>query len=359
MVSPSAHSADPLTDLTRLLDRLQQSVLRADQEYDARLRTSELEREKAQANILFARSLLTKLEQEALAIKIHVRKQELQADLSRKRELLDQLTEHINDLVEIASANTLDDYDDDGDDDGGSTESDDVLAGITATPSESLDSSSRSPDDTAPPGESDGEGVEDGRGTQLAETQVISESGTAGSLQQPENSEPASTITIPTIRSRRPGGPEEGTATTTATTTATEKNNNHTTILRTALFGDRATSSTTQLSTATSTTEAILDHQRAEQDRLSESILSLASSLKQSSQAFAQHLEEEREVVARAGDGMDKAGQGMEAVTRRMALLRTMTEGVGWWGRMRLYAIVYGLMLVVLLLVGVGPKFRF
>ena len=46
--TPSARPADPLTDLTRLLSRLQQTVLRADAEREARLRTSEFEREKVQ-----------------------------------------------------------------------------------------------------------------------------------------------------------------------------------------------------------------------------------------------------------------------------------------------------------------------
>lgn len=48
-VTPVVRPADPLTDLTRLLNRLQQTILRADAEREARLRTSEYEREKAQA----------------------------------------------------------------------------------------------------------------------------------------------------------------------------------------------------------------------------------------------------------------------------------------------------------------------
>jgi len=36
-----------------------------------------------------------------------------------------------------------------------------------------------------------------------------------------------------------------------------------------------------------------------------------------------------------------------------------MTEGKGWWGRMILYAWVYGLMLSLVLLVFVMPKLRF
>ena len=134
-----------------------------------------------------------------------------------------------------------------------------------------------------------------------------------------------------------------------ASTATTEK--------RSALFGDRG-ATTTALST-TATTEAILDHQRAEHDLLSESILKLATDLKKSSQAFSSSLEEDAEVVARAGEGMNKTGESMDAVTKRMGTLQKMTEGEGWWGRMRLYVQVYGLMLILVLVVFVLPKLRF
>jgi hypothetical protein len=41
--------ADPLTDLTLLLNRLQRTILHADAEREARLRESEFERDKARA----------------------------------------------------------------------------------------------------------------------------------------------------------------------------------------------------------------------------------------------------------------------------------------------------------------------
>lgn len=43
-LAPGGRAADPLTDLTRLLGRLQQTVLRADAERERRLRASEYER---------------------------------------------------------------------------------------------------------------------------------------------------------------------------------------------------------------------------------------------------------------------------------------------------------------------------
>ncbi|KAK4138214.1 hypothetical protein BT67DRAFT_430878 [Trichocladium antarcticum] len=236
------------------------TILHADAEREARLRASEFEREKSQANINYARSLLTTLEQDALTIKIHARRQDVQAELAQKREVLDQLSERLGDLAEFAAAGDDSDDDDDGED---------LLADIIATPSESM-ASTGSPDTP-------------------------------------------------------PAAPAPST-----TTTA-----------------------------AISTQEAILDHHRAEQDALSESILKLASDLKLSSQAFSASLDQDRALVDRAGQGIARTGERMAGVTRRLGVLTRMTEGEGWWGRMRLYAIVWGLMVVLVLVVGVLPKLRF
>ena len=88
-------------------------------------------------------------------------------------------------------------------------------------------------------------------------------------------------------------------------------------------------------------------------------MLKLATDLKLSSQALSSSLDEDKELVNRAGDGMSKTGEGMDLVTRRMGTLQRMTEGEGYWGRLRLYAMVYGLMVVMVLVVFVLPKLRF
>ncbi|KAK1674603.1 hypothetical protein BDP55DRAFT_666976 [Colletotrichum godetiae] len=85
----------------------------------------------------------------------------------------------------------------------------------------------------------------------------------------------------------------------------------------------------------------------------------MASALKASSQKFSSTLEQDKGVVSRAADGMDKTERSMDAASRRMGTLRKMTEGKGWWGRMILYAWVYGLMVGLILLVFVMPKLRF
>lgn len=157
----------------------------------------------------------------------------------------------------------------------------------------------------------------------------------------------APTETTQTLRSR--GTTQPPTSSSTAHSTA-----------RAALFATRRRPESdvaTQGSTAT--TEAILDQQRTEQDALSESILRLAGALKSSSKQFASTLDADKDVVGQAGEGMEKTGRGMEATKGRMGMLRKMTEGKGWWGRMILYAWVYGLMLGLLVVVFVLPKLRF
>lgn len=126
---------------------------------------------------------------------------------------------------------------------------------------------------------------------------------------------------------------------------------------RAALFASRRDPAAAQTSTATA--EAILDQQRAEQDSLSGSMLQMASALKASSQHFSTSLEADKDLVSRAGEGIDKTERSMDAARGRMGALRKMTEGKGWWGRVMLYAWVYGLMVSLLLLVFAMPKLRF
>ncbi|PHH52954.1 hypothetical protein CFIMG_008313RA00001 [Ceratocystis fimbriata CBS 114723] len=133
------------------------------------------------------------------------------------------------------------------------------------------------------------------------------------------------------------------------------------TTAREALFGSRSSgkSSLAAPQTSNATAEAILDHQRAEQNALSESILQMASALKASSQRFSDTLDQDKDALSKASDGMNKTEETMDAASRRMSALRRMTEGKGWWGRMILFVWVYGLMVALLLVVFVLPKLRF
>lgn len=106
-------------------------------------------------------------------------------------------------------------------------------------------------------------------------------------------------------------------------------------------------------------TEQALTSDRMEQEDLTSSLLSLASQLKASSHSFQSTLENEKSVLDRAVTGIDKTSTTMEAAGQRMGMLRKMSEGKGWWGRMMLYAWIFGLWLVAVLLVFIGPKLRF
>lgn len=249
----------------------------------------------------------------------------------------------------------------DDDDDDADLDDEDILADIIPTPSESIDS--RSADHSAEQPYAQEEDIPEPPSVlSQQEKQPVPptlQSPVSSSAQSTPSSSPTNTsapaldtspATQPTttessIRPRRPAPSES-----------------HTTA-RATLFSRRKTTSpgtappTTQTSTATA--EAILDRQRAEQEALVGNILQYASALRDSSQRFNDTLEKDRAVLDRAADGMDRAETGIEAARRRMNVLTRMTEGKGWWGRMLLFAWVYGLMVVLVLVVFVLPKFRF
>ncbi|KAI1180352.1 hypothetical protein F4777DRAFT_529908 [Nemania sp. FL0916] len=387
----SVSHSDSLADLGRLLSRLQQNILHADAERERRLRASEHERNKAGINLEYARSVLTKLEQDALAIKIHARRQEMQTDLNQKRAMYEQVAERLRELEEISI-----DSDEDDSDDG-----EDLLGDIIPTPSQSSDSRSsehirdavRDSDTQDGDREGEGEGAvwaedKDGNGNgnedesaalierlrtepepKPTPTEPLSSrpapTATASSTQshsqppsyshsQPPEPQPTGTTTSSTLRAR--GGP---TATQQAPTTTTTPDTATTSALRSQLLGSGATAASATASTTTATAEAILDHHRAEQDKLTESMVSMAKALKESTHAFSSALREDQDVLDGAGKGLDRNERGLEGVAGRMGSLRRLTEGKGWWGRMLLYAWIAGLAVFAVLLVFVLPKLRF
>lgn len=103
----------------------------------------------------------------------------------------------------------------------------------------------------------------------------------------------------------------------------------------------------------------LLVHNDTESTHLTSSLLALAQSLKASSTAFSTSLEADTEILNRATEGLDKNATGMEAAGKRIGLLKRMSEGKGWWGRMMLYAWIGGLWVLAILLVFAGPKLRF
>ena len=124
-----------------------------------------------------------------------------------------------------------------------------------------------------------------------------------------------------------------------------------------SLFPSKAT--TTKGDPSLAQTEALLSHDRNEQENLTESLLEMAKQLKAQSVHFSNTLEGDKSVVDRAVSGLDKNQINMDAASQRMGTLRRMTEGRGWWDRLKLYAMIGGLWMIAFLIVFVGPKIRF
>lgn len=334
-----------LLELDRFLGRLDQSILKATAEQERRLRRDEFERTKVRFDIETARTLLTGSEKDSLAIKVVSRRQELQAELVRKRELIEQLLERVQDLEDIGLE----------DDDSGS-EGEDILADIILTPSESMDSRS-----AGGPGESASDGAADGE----AET----ENSSSSEPPPPAGEEPAASFADG--QRRRPfGSPvSEVPGTATSQTMRSRASRYHdererdmdndtaqTTSASTRLFESSKAASSLS---ATATEEAILDLHRKEQEALSDDILRMATELKTKSLSTSRLLEQDKDVLSRVGESLDTTDRNMESAGRRMSTLSKLTEGRGWWGRMLLFAMVYGMMALLVLMFLLLPKLRF
>ncbi|OJD34207.1 synaptobrevin protein [Diplodia corticola] len=303
-----AHQPDPTQiSLTRLLDRLQTALLSPDA--DPKLRTSSFERTKVGANLEYARSLLLRLEHDTAGVKIQSRKQAQQADLHAKRDLIRQLNQRLHDL------NQLDD--DAADDDISSSSYDD-----------DDDEEDAPPPSYAPAHRNTAAGlnVEHNPGNQALQDAA-------------EN----------ILRSRRPGQadpPSSRSKQDAAAATATGS----------SLFsGSKNAGADPTLQRS----EKLMSHNRSEQETLTGSLLDMAQLLKQQTMQFGSSLEAEKDILDRAGKGLDTSAQGMEAAGQRMGTLRRMTEGKGWWARIRLYGIIGALWMACILIMFVMPKLRF
>ncbi|KJZ72857.1 hypothetical protein HIM_07801 [Hirsutella minnesotensis 3608] len=338
--SPGKSQDVEFVQLSQLVSRLHSNVLHPTPDRERRLRTSEYERARVEANIQNALSLLQKLEQDATRIKAPAQRHERQEALHARRDTLDTLLDRLQDLRHIA----MDEEEDTSDEE-------DLLGEIVPTPSESAPSiAAEAQQDDERPEEAPEEVLPD----PPPPPQPVSQRPVTPTPVKDDQISPKTPIfplNPPTqimqdLRGRRANSVAPPLSPDASYSTA-----------RASLFGGRAKSTTAQTSTATA--EAILDQQRAEQDALSSSILQMAGALKASSQRFSSTLEADKEVLGRAGEGIDKTEQSMDAARGRMGALRRMTEGKGWWGRMILFAWVYGLMLGLVLLVFVMPKLRF
>lgn len=282
----------------------------------------------------YARTALTKLEQDALHVLAPGRRVELQTDLNHKREQLELLFDRLQDLhkaslIELAvnedeSANSFQmavDPEDDED------EGDDILASIIATPSVTSTASTNTDVTIATPS---------------AESSIHD-------LQPQPDPDP------------EPPTPQAPSAETPTETTSTLRPRASHKTAREALFASRRpkSPSAAEPATTTATAEAILSREASEREYLAESVLRMAQAMKKKQIDIAADLENEKDVLGRATEGMERAGRAMDTVRGAMGAITKMAEGEGWWGRLMLYAWIYGLMVLSVLLVFVFPKLRF
>lgn len=238
----------------------------------------------------------------------------------------------------------MDDLENMGWDDGDSdSEGEDLLADIIETPSESTGN------DTAETEEAAAEEATEAPEAQAVADQPFPAQPTAqkeskGSDSDRHQASPAAvpeTAPSQTLRARgRPNKPEPEQDT--AQTTSSD------------LFEGRRRTSIS----AVATEEAMLDHHRHEQEALAEDILRMAKALKEKSMTTARLLEEDKDILDRAGEGMYASDRGLESAGRKMSALTRMTEGKGWLGRMMLYGMVWGMMAVLILIFLFLPKLR-
>ncbi|KAK4556975.1 hypothetical protein LTR86_005956 [Recurvomyces mirabilis] len=285
------------TSLTRLLGKLDLTLLDPNNT-DNRLRRSQFERNRVSANVEHARTLLLTLEKQSATVRVQSQRQSIQADLQRKREDIKKLQARLQELDQ--SAEDEEEEDDDSDEDQASTTVTDYG-----------------------PARKDTEA-----GLAVFET-------------------PSSGIDLASLQNMRNRKPLQASDNrTAASTTAREQ-----------LFSGRPKDHLP--SDDTSRTETLMTHNRTEQENLTTGLIGLARALKESSVQFSGSLAAEKEVLNRAEGGLDSSAKGMEAAERRMGMLRRMTEGKGWFARLKLYGLIAGLWVAAFLLVFIGPKLRF
>ncbi|PKX94052.1 uncharacterized protein P174DRAFT_441328 [Aspergillus novofumigatus IBT 16806] len=328
-----------ILNLSRLLTRLEHNLLSPSADLKS-LRRNEYQRMRIAANVEYARTLLSQLERTLPTLKPLDRRHELQTDLTRKRQTLKLLQDVLDRSAAEAEMRQAPetDLESDGEDeiilDGEEEEA------VTVTPEAGSTSSASEGNRDAVSEEAREEVHAEAEGEAEFETDIPK-------------------TTLQTTASTTTASPQSATATATATAAAA------TTLRHRHLRGPAAATDSAAIATgsATSTsklqeTEQTLDAHRAEQEDLTSSLLSLATQLKASSQAFHSSLEAEKSVLARAVEGLDRTTTNMGAAEKRMGMLRRMTEGKGWLGRMMLYAWIFGLWIVAVLIVFLGPKLR-
>ncbi|KAL4977381.1 hypothetical protein BDW66DRAFT_158988 [Aspergillus desertorum] len=309
-------------NLSRLVDRLEHNLLSPNADLKS-LRRSEYQQIRVSVNIEYARATLQALERSLPQIKPVDRRHKLQSSLSRNRQTLKQVQNVLDEIRaeekirlparghgwDLVEGRDDEDADSDGEDMLGTPE--DTADEATSEDDPRFQGAARKNSDTAAP-----------------DTAIVD----AGSPLSP-------TPTAPVLRNRHHN---------TATASSTTPKLNPTVTATGSSLHDAAKSLGSQTGAKT---EDALATDRLEQENLTASLLDLATQLKTSSQQFQASLEAEKSVLARTAEGLDRTTGNLAAAEQRMGMLRRMTEGKGWWGRMMLYAWIFALWVVAILLV--------
>ncbi|KAJ6120728.1 hypothetical protein N7523_005008 [Penicillium sp. IBT 18751x] len=294
-----------LLNVARLFTRLEHNLLSPGSELRT-IRGSEFQRMRVTKNVEYARTLLSQLERSLPQLKQLDRRHEAQVEMARDRELL----KRIQAVLDQEDARTDNDAEvEDVEDDEWRDLFSQPVTEVVPAQAQSPIQLDRKPDQ------------------EIRNSQMTTFSTTTTS--QPA---PAAPTISSTLRNRDNQETPQDTAKATGRNTSPNKLESN---------------------------EQALTSDRMEQEDLTSSLLSLASQLKASSHSFQATLENEKSILDRAVTGIDKTSTTMEAAGQRMGMLRKMSEGKGWWGRMMLYGWIFGLWLVAVLIVFIGPKLRF
>lgn len=307
--------------LTRLLTRLTHYILIGDLSTPRNnlqnLRQSPYHRTRTLSDVEYARTLLLRLEHSAQAIKIQSQKRALLKDLTDKRRLIKRLRVRIEELGkegegEAEKINT---------DDNEYTE--DYFGGLRHQSQEKTDRlRNKAPDLEA-----------------LSKPQhrsVLSTPSPPPPSESPRPSSPNQTL-------RRRRGPQKQPPQPLSSLAAEHSPSSP----------HSSAPKPPNLSTARA-----LESASTTQDSLSDSLVTMARQLHQQSKAMSASLDSDATLLSRATEGLEKSHGGMAATGKQMGMLSRMSEGRGLWGRMLMYAWIFGLWVLLVLLVFVGPKLR-
>lgn len=301
-------------------------------------------RTKTLSTIEHARTLLLQLEQSAQHIKIQRVKSDVVRDLAEKRKVIRKLRGVVEELATEAERREREGaYEGEGDEyeEGETVEE---LIGLPALKEEKERGNAQQQRNDIGTVSGSRNGAEEAEETTPSSSPATTtvKSSSSNSIPHPkvDGQQPSNDLFNLRNRNRRGPNPE-------ATTSSSS-------------FPSIPTNTNPPPTTTTTMTEKSLTSDRQTQESLTNSLLHLATQLKSQSQSLSHTLTTtDKGQLDRALAGLDANVGGLESASRKMGLLRRMSEGEGWWGRVMLYVWIWGLWIAAAGLVFLGPKLRF